>query len=421
MNLQQPVQRIRDQSIEMLGLDKMSNAYLLLVLNYILFMLYTTLETTFVNTLLYTVIDDMSIVLAYRAILYFAMGTMTHIAAYICHKRSILFVIRIGGALYILTYAMLFFGLNHMQYIWMIVAFLAGSGNAFYWSAHMQLVPHYTTIRNRDVGMAILGIVQGGMTLFVPLISGYVITWMSGTNGYRVLFGICIVAALGQLRVQMMLVPVERKRPKSQLRLALHLIHRLRSYRFMVGYEVVRGLRDGAFAFILNMLLFEIVTDESLVGINTFLTGAASIAGAWVFGKVVHPNRRGQYAMLAAGILSALTLLMYLWLNPPFLMMFTVISSFLSLFIVNSCSNTTYDLMGQNSITRKCVGETIAIREGMIAIGRLIGLAFLMLMPHDQQGYVTSILALTLAQIACGFLMYCTQREMKKHGQKEMA
>lgn len=405
----------------MLGLDRVGNAYRTLVLNYVLFMLYTTLETTFVNTLLYTVIPDMSIVIAYRAVFYFAMGLMTHLASWISHRRSILFVIRIGAALYILTYVLLFFGLNHMACIWMWVAFIAGSGNAFYWSAHMQLVPRYTTIYNRDVGMALLGIVQGVMTLIVPLISGYIITWMSGTSGYRVLFGICVAAALGQLWVQMRLAPVKQKQHCSQLRLVFHLIRRMKNYRYMVGYETVRGLRDGAFAFILNMLLFEIVTDESLVGINTFLTGAASIAGAWVFGKIVHPHLRGQYAMLASAILSVLTLLMYLWLNPPFLMAFTVVSSFLSLFIVNSCSNTTYDLMGQNSITRRCMGETIATRESLIALGRLIGMTFLMLMPHDRNGYVTAILVMTLTQLVCGFLMDKAQGEMGKHGQKEMA
>jgi predicted MFS family arabinose efflux permease len=289
-------------------------------------------------------------------------------------------------------------------------AILSGSGGAFYWVGHNVLVTNYTTKDNREIGIAILGIVQGVMTLLIPVVSGFVISFMVGNTGYRVMFGIGMAAVVAQVVVQMKLYPVEQKQHASQVRLAVKLVRKMISVKLMLGYEFIRGFRDGAFGFIMNMILFEIITDESLVGINTFLSGAASIIGSWVYGRAVRSYNRDKFTIAAATTLTLLAIPLFWVMSAPSAMLFNVATAFGSLFMFYSCNNQSYDVVGQSDSTRRCIGELLAFREGACATGRMCGLTVLLLLPHDTTGYVQSIIILTSAQVICGIMLRATRK-----------
>lgn len=408
------VRGIGRRTADMLSWDIMSGDYHVLMANFVLLLVYTTIESTFVNTLLYTVHPGIAIVIFYRAIVYTVTALCMHLAAYVAQKKTPLTVVRLGAAFYLLTYALLFFGLDHMQTVMIPTAILSGTGGAFYWVGHNQLVPRYTSQRNREVGMSIIGILQGVTQLIVPVVSGYIISWTPGSTGYRIMFGVGVATALLQMRVQRRMAPVEQPRHDSKARLAFKMLFKKRSFKLMFAFESLRGVREGAFAFLLNMLLFEIVTDESLVGINTFLTGAAAILGSWVYGRAVRRKMRGRVMLLATAILIGACIPLYFVMLPATLMAFTVLSSFFTLFAGNACSNTVYDIVGQNATTRKCMGEAIAIRENALWVGRMVGLGILMALPHTQKGYIVSILILTFAQLLAGFAMVAAMRTIDR-------
>lgn len=401
---------IKRRVVDLLNLDRMSEKYHVLSLNYLFLMLYTTLESVFVNTLLYTIHSDISIVIFYRGITYVASAVTMHAAAYLSQRRSPIASIRAGAFFYLATYLLLFFGMDNMQVLMIPVAILSGTGGAFYWTGHNLLVSHYSTKHNRDVGIAILGIIQGVMTLVVPVVSGFVISLMPGTTGYRIMFGVGMAAVVVQLFEQRRLAPVEQKKHVSQAKLAFKLLRRKLSFKYMMGYEYFRGFRDGAFAFLLNMVLFEIITNESLVGINTFLTGIAAITGSWVYGRFVQPSMRPKIALLATTVLTVFSLTLAVSMSVGTVMLFSLVNSFVTLFIIYSVNNSTYDVLGQNETTRRCMSEMLAIREGAIAFGRMSGLAVLMVFPHNQKGYVGAILVLTASQFIGSLLIALTQR-----------
>ena len=401
---------IARRTVDILNLDRMGEEYHVMIVNYIFLVLYTTLESVFVNTLLYTVVPDITIVIFYRGITFVVSALAMHLAAYIGQKKSPLVVIRTGAVLYLAMYIVLFFGMDHMRNVMVFTAILAGSGGAFYWTGHNVLVPNYTSKNNRDVGIAILGIIQGVMTLLIPVISGFVISLMRGNTGYRVMFGVGMLAVVAQVFVQSKLYPVVQKKHVSQARLAFKLVMRKMSVKLMLSHEVVRGFRDGAFGFIMNMLLFEIITDESLVGINSFLSGIAAISGAWLYGRIVRPHMRAVVVAVGTAILTAALVPLFFVMNPATVMIYSVISSLISLFLGNCCSNSTFDVIAQNETMRKCMGEMIAIREGALCIGRMLGLGVLMAFPHTQLGYVQAILVLTAAQFLCAVLLHYTRK-----------
>lgn len=410
--------RIGRRVSDILNLDAVGKKYKVLAVNYVFFMIYATIEGTFVNTLLYRVNPSMSIVITYRAIIFITAAIAMQLAAYLSQKKTPLVVIRLGPMFYLLMYLTLFFGMDYMSRIYYFTAILAGLGAAFYWSAHSILVGHYTTKQNRDIGISVLGIIQGLIALACPVISGFVIKLMPGNTGYRIMFGFGMLAVIGQVIIQTKFYPIEQRRHVSYFGLAFKLVRAKLSYQLMLSYEFVRGLRDGTFAFIVNMLLFEIVTDESLIGINTFLTGLMAITGSWAYGKLVKSDKRVKYSILATTVLLTAGASLMLKTSAITMMIFTVLNSFTQLFLAYSVSNTTFDVVSQSGAARRCMGELLSFREITLDAGRLTGLLFISVFSAGQQGYLTAMLILTATQYVACFLMRLTTNTMQKHEKK---
>lgn len=394
---------IKRRTVEMLSLDSVSEQYHILAANYIFLVIYTTLESVFVNTLLYRITPDISIVILYRGITYVSSAVTMQFAAYIGHKKTPVTVIRLGGLLYLAMYAVLFFGMDYMRVLMFVTATLAGMGGAFYWSAHNTLVTHYTTAYNRDIGISILCIIQGVGALLVPIISGSVISFTesvfgSPNIGYRVMFGLGMLTVVAQVRYQRKLPPVVQNEHRSELKLALRFFRREAAYKLAMCYEFLRGFRDGTFGFILNMILFQIITAESLVGLNAFLTGIMTIAGAWAYGRFVKRDLRVRYTLIATTAMMVFCALLLVLSNAPLVMLFAMVNSFFALFISNVTSNTTIDVITRDEMSRKCIAESVAIREIFLAIGRVGGLVIFMLFPSSMLGRITAMLILTASQ-----------------------
>lgn len=411
---------VKRKTAEALSLERLSEQYHTLMVNYVFLMAYATLESVFVNTLLYRVRPDISIVILYRGITYVASAVTIQIAAYLAQKKTPIVVIRTGGALYLLMYAVLFFGLDHMQYCMYLTATLAGAAGAFYWTGHNVLVSHYTTRENRDVGIAVLGVIQGVAALFVPVISGFVISAMPNPNlGYRVMFGVGMLLAAGQVYFQRRLEPVAQARHESKLKLALKLYRKKASYRLFLVNDFLRGFRDGTFGFILSMLLFQIIMSETLIGINSFLTGVLSITGSWAYGKLVTPSTRARACLIAALCLIGGCSLLFVSAGAPAIILFSVLNAFFAFFIGNSCGNCTFDVVTQNETTRSCVGEALAIRELALALGRVGGLFVMTVFPATITGKVAAMMALTASQVVMAGTITLTQRSMRRERRRK--
>lgn len=409
---------IKRYTVNALRLDHMRAEYLVLAANYIFLMIYATLESVFVNTLLYRITPAIEVVILYRGIVFVTSAAGMQAAAYMVRKSTPVTVIRLGCVFYLLMYLSLFFGMNCMQVMMYPSAILAGLGGAFYWSGHNTLVTHYTSAWDRDVGISILCVIQGGATLFVPILSGAVISFFynllgSVDTGYRVMFGAGMLTTVFQVLYQRRLKPVEQAGRQSEIRLAVRLFRDSLTYRYTVCAEILRGFREGAFGFILNMILFELITSESLVGFNALLTGIASILGAWAYGKLVTPSSRMRYTLVAVTMVFLGCVLMLFFQKAAVVMLYAVINAFFALFILNIASNTTFDVFMQDETARRCLTESLAIREICLTVGRILGLMLFMAFPATLTGELCALLILSFSQYFLAFFIHLTAKELK--------
>ena len=135
------LKRVKRRTAEMLGLDRMNQKFKILAINYIFLMVYYTLESVFVNTLLYRISPEMSIVIYFRAVVYLVTGLSVNLAAYIAKVHSPVAVLKLGGLSYALMYVVLFIGMDYMDKLKYIVAVFSGIGMGFYWSGQISCSP----------------------------------------------------------------------------------------------------------------------------------------------------------------------------------------------------------------------------------------------------------------------------------------
>lgn len=405
------MRKVYNRMLDALGLSLMGERYQMLTLTYLLLMIYTTIESVFVNTLLHRISGDMSYVMLYRGIGYAVSAIMMNVAAVVSQKSNPVAVLRMGAGFYLLSYIGLVFGMEYMEVMRFIIPVFSGAAGAFYWSGHNSLVLEYSSPENRDLGLGIFGIVSGVTTLIIPVITGFVISLMPGNWGYQVMFaaGMIFVAIQFVLATRLTLEEgsKDRKR-KSRYKQTFQLFREKQTLRFMLYAEAIRGARDGIFAFILNMMLFEIIADERLTGINTFLTGIMAIIGSWVYGRFVQPRIRGKYMNISITIILVFTSFLFYKMNAATLMIFTAINAFFQLFINNTNNSNTYDVTSQTKETLLCTREIYGIREVALAVGRIAGLIYGLLAPKSQVGYVVLLSILTLIQYFSAFFIQKT-------------
>ena len=412
---------IRRKTIDFLGLDLLSKQYATLALNYVFIMVYYTVETVFVNTLIYRVTDgNMYSVLLYRGLAYLFSAIGMNICSAFSRVITPVRAIKIAGIFYILLFTLMFGWMNHLESLMYYIGALAGLSMGMYWSGHNVLLALYTTPRNRAAGIGITGIISGVMNLTLPLVLGVVLQRMPEMTGYRVVFAISIATILVQFYFMNQLTPVERKHRPRDYVFAVKLVVRKLSLRAMMLIEFFRGIREGAFSFFLNMLLFTLITDEALVGFNSFLTGVFSISAAWVFGRVVTPTRRVKLALVSIVGIFLVCASLLLRLSVPTVLLFGVINTFLAYFFNNIGAHICFEAMGENQMLRNVITELTGLREAALGAGRIAGLLILVCFPKTLEGYLYAMLTLTGSQFITVALMWWVQNILnRKERRKE--
>ena len=161
--------------------------------------------------------------------------------------------------------------------------------------------------------------------------------------------------------------------------------------------ETLRGIRDGTFGFLLNLLLFETIQSETLIGINNLLASVGTIISFWAAGWIIRPGNRVKFMLAGSVILLVACGFPAFSLGPATIMVFAVVNAFFSTFVINP-SNSIMFLIVQRKSEPEMTNEYLAIRDVFLVAGRMIGVLILFVFPREQLGYVIAIVLLTLSQ-----------------------
>ena len=179
--------------------------------------------------------------------------------------------------------------------------------------------------------------------------------------------------------------------------------------------ETLTGIREGTFMFILNIILYQLIKSEFLIGCNSLLTGLVSIVSFWFMSHTFRPDNRRGFMLLAVIGLTGITIVCYWFLNPAMVILFAVVNAFLAGMVEISCYTTFFDVSQSVKSIEDFSPELLAFHEIFVVAGRCIGLgafAFINTVSGATlKAQIFSLLLLTLVQFGTVFMCRTAVRE----------
>lgn len=402
-----------------LGVDRLNEEFRRFALMHEVYILATSITMTFVNTLLMRVSEDPDIALKYNVAHYLCIALSMLLAGKLLHRLVNKTVILIGMALSVSVYVVVLLFIGSLDGVYLLVAAIHGFATGFYWITYSQSLMQYSTDETRDIAMNFIGVFSGLISLVMPLAAGWLIDLLPGFWGYYMLFGACTLLAVWAVWLVFRL-PGEAPdhRPTCYLGM-LKKVYSEKVWFFVIHMDFFKGIRDGAFGFFLNVLLFSIVKSEALVGSNTFLVGIVSMTASVIAGKITRPGNRLKLMTAAATLLAGATALLFVELNTVTVLLLSAANAFLGVFLVNPTTTTLYQVLDRVPGAKQQKSETFAITECYKDAGRMAGILLIMLMPDGTFYSVISLLALVLTQYITTVFAKITANALKRYPERE--
>jgi YQGE family putative transporter len=408
--------RIKTRIMFAVGADKLNKEFLQFAAMHLMYILATSITMTFVNTLLMRVAADPdTIALKYNIVHFIFVGLSMTWAAMLMKKVSNKAIILYGISLSMLTYLLTFVFMSSLDKVYAIVAAVHGIATGFYWLIYFDCVLMYTQDETRDIAMSFIGVFSGIISLVMPSVSGFAIQTFPGFSGYYVVFGVCFAVAGFAVYLVTRLPVIEPTKGKTQFRTMLKNVYTKKVWFFVIHMDFFKGIREGAFSFFLNVLLFKIVQSEGLVGINSTLAGITSMLSCIVAGKIMRPNNRMKLMFLGTTILTALAGLLFFELNTFTILMLSIASSFLGVFVVNPTTTTMYTVLDNVPNAKDIKTEMISTSECFKNTGRILGVILIMVLPQTNFFYVLSLVILTVTQYITIMMAKTTLKCVKQY------
>ena len=350
------------------------------------FLVFYGLPHVFINTMLLGQTGDVKVVVMYNATFFLGSAAAMLLAAGLLQRTDSGVTAVLGILGYNVLYLLLIvLGDNASRWhLWL--GLLAGLADGCYWLSYGHLLSDSTDLSNRDSGLAIVNICANVVNLTIPLLAGFIIDTVGGTRGYMAR----TLRAIGRNR---------------------HLLYSLAA-------QGCKGVREGAFTFILSIVLYQMVKNELLVGFNTFLSAAAAIASYVIASRILSLANRVRYMGVAVAVLTGIAALCILHLSPMTVILYTVVNSFFAGFLENSTYSTFLDMMQLVPEMDDHRPELLAVNDTVLELGRCVGLSIIIVMNvyvgEDVGVQVWSLLVLTLTQVGTVLLCRGAMRSAKQ-------
>lgn len=346
-----------------------------------LFLVFTRLPGVFINTMMMEPNAGIKAVVSYNASFFVTGALCMYIAAYVL-KRSHARATAITGiiaysALYVLIIAL---GARTPKYH-LLVGFVNGLADGFYWISYGQLLTSTLRPANRDRGLAVINIIGSLVNLLVPLFAGILISQIGGIGGYISVMAIASLVAACACVWSFKLPQNHAQRSAVQRRtdfLGTLRMVRLRPTIFnaLMG-QLAKGIREGASMFLLSAVLYQIVRSELLIGINSFLSSLAGILAFSYMSRKLTQNNRMKFMLVSVIGLVVMGALGMLSVTPWMLLAYGVVNAIFSGSVANGGYTIFLEALTEDEGARSRYPESLALNESFLVSGRCVGLGII--------------------------------------------
>ncbi|MCZ8513281.1 MFS transporter [Paenibacillus filicis] len=299
----------------------------------------------------------------------FALG------GYIIKRKDRLVTYRIGIALIALFYLVVVFAQERVASYFIFFAVFNGISSSFYWAGYLTLMYDVSTEQNRIRFLAMNMIFFTLAGLIGPALAGFIIRQNDGLQGYTIVFGVAFVmfllAALGSLRIR----GKTSHHKTYYLKYAGLLMKKNRDWVKSLFAFTTMGLFQGIMLFLPNILLFQIVGREDLVGYLGVVYAGLSIGTGMFISRYGAEEKAKRFLIISTlGFLIGTGFIIWK------MTLFTVIA-FMILYSVcsplqgNTITSYYYRLNGSLPLKGELRVESVVMRETFLNWGRVLSIA----------------------------------------------
>ncbi|CAM2994262.1 MFS transporter [Paenibacillus sediminis] len=369
---------LNGQSILLLGVDG-------------LFVLAGALSGTFLNVYLWKTKPDFAMIGWFTFSQQLFLGLTFWIAGKWVKEHNKMNALRVGTALTGLFYLIvLWAGKDTVHFIWPL-GLLLGAALGLFWLAFNVVYFEVTDSSNRDLFNGWTGLIGSATGIVGPWLSGWIISTMHGERGYRFIFTVSLVI----YGIGVVLSFFLKKREVSGVYSWSEPLKQIRNkgnpWRQAVPGLAFQGIREGVFAFLINLLVYIATTNEMKLGQFSLITSLVALISYWAAGKWFKKRNR-SLGMIAGSICLLLVILPLLWKVNYGTLLFLGIgtSIFVPLYTIPMVSSV-FDLMGTSEHSVDLRVELVVLRELSLMVGRIVGILIFIgvLSIHESQTTIT--------------------------------
>lgn len=284
---------------------------------------------------------------------------------------------------------------------YILLGIVMGIGQGFYYLGYNVLTYDWTNNENRNSFSGLNGALSSLAFMIAPLAGGVLISTLGTIPGYRLVFALALVSFLiaGVISLRF---KSDDTRCTALFSKALKVMDR--NWIRVCGGMVLRGVREGVMSFALILLVYEITRNEANLGFYNLVTSFVTMVSYYAVGKYVSQDKRFSSMLWGALVLTVITCVllsqdMYgLWL-------FGIANSIFYPFIYVPLTTITYNTIRDNSQMEPYRLEFLTIREVPLSLGRLIGIALLLLFVWKNLSVYWIIWGLGISQIPIALIL----------------
>lgn len=392
------LRKLQDICYYALGMDRLNGSFLKFARAHLCFVIALNIQGVFVNILLLRQAGDTRVTIYYNMITYVVSGISMIVAGAVAKRIDLKKVAFIGIGVYVIAYGLFLIFMENVVTVMVPIAILIGTGGGFFWFMYLNALSAYCRDDNRDVALAFLGVLGSVIALAVPAIAGAVIGMFEGFTGYTIMFFCAFITAGLALFLFTKLPKVEPSHKKTAYWACFKqsLLHK--SYRYVTLSIVTRSVRDGVFNFFLNVLLFQYVKSETIIGFNAFWVGFIAIFAQYLAGRILRPDNRAKIMMISITVLLLTGISLYFSLSGWSILLLCTVNAFFVVWFMNPASSVDFLVLQKlpDGFTHR--EEYIGMSDAVRAVGRVLGLSFLLMLPETDFGYVTALVGITAIQ-----------------------
>jgi YQGE family putative transporter len=168
--------------------------------------------------------------------------------------------------------------------------------------------------------------------------------------------------------------------------------------RSLYSYLVI-GLLQGIMLFVPNLLLYQVIPREDIIGYLGVLFSGTAMLTAYAMGRWSQSDLLNRYTTVAA-IGFTLAALMIIWkMDPLIVIIFVMLYQIFTVIQNNSMTNYYYHLTSKLPLKGALRVESIILREVFVNIGRVIGIGTMLIFVDQMNGPSLPIVLLVFSII----------------------